>query len=257
MPRIKMLFGYDGTEFYGYQIQPKGRTVQAEIDRALSDVFQQEIRSTASGRTDRGVHAIHQVAHFDVETNIPVDKMPKVVNARLPEDISVFHTELALEDFHARYDVVEKTYCYTIDNNPYPDILKKRYAYHVAKKLNVSAMRRAANYLIGEHDFTSFCCQKTDVENKVRTIYALNIKKTEKFIQIIVTGNGFLYNMVRIIAGALIEVGKGRFSEQEILRMLEAKDRNHGTATAPANGLTLWNVSYKRDNNETIPKDNT
>jgi tRNA pseudouridine38-40 synthase len=242
--RIKIIFGYDGTDFYGYQVQPSDRTVQQEIDRALAEVCGCEIQTFASGRTDRGVHAVHQVAHFDVITTIPIDRLPKIINAKLPNDIVVKHAQVVPSNFHARFDVSSKTYCYAIDNQPIPDILQRRYSYHVATKLNVTHMKLAAEYLIGEHDFTSFCSQKTTVEDKVRTIYSINIRKSKNNIRILVTGNGFLYNMVRIIVGALIEVGKGRLKPIDIKYILETKDRTSGSVTAPAHGLILWDVVY-------------
>jgi len=239
-----IIFGYDGTDFYGYQVQPSDRTVQQELDRALTEVYRCEIQTFASGRTDRGVHAVHQVAHFDVVTTIPIDKLPKIINAKLPNDIVVKHAQAVSLDFHARYDVTHKTYCYSIDNQPTPDILQRRYSYHVAAKLNVTHMKLAAEYLIGEHDFTSFCSQKTTVEDKIRTIYSINIRKSKGNIRIFVTGNGFLYNMVRIIVGALIEVGKGRLQPIDMKYILDAKDRTRGSVTAPPHGLILWDVAY-------------
>ncbi|OEH86359.1 tRNA pseudouridine(38-40) synthase TruA [Desulfuribacillus stibiiarsenatis] len=246
MTRYKIVFGYDGSNFLGYQVQPKGRTVQQELDIALSKVFQSPIRTTASGRTDRGVHAMHQVAHFDIETSIPTYKLAKVINAFLPSDIVVYQARKVKDTFHARYDVIEKTYCYVIDNRPYPDVLQRRYAFHIEKTLDISTMKEAAIYLLGEHDFTAFCSQKTDVQDKVRTIYGIEIKKRKQQIKIYVTGNGFLYNMVRIIAGALIEVGKGNLLPIQIKEILETKDRTKGTITAPPHGLSLWSVKHKK-----------
>ncbi|OEF97906.1 tRNA pseudouridine(38-40) synthase TruA [Desulfuribacillus alkaliarsenatis] len=244
MQRIRLIFSYEGTDFYGYQIQPNGRTVQAELDKALTAVFNTEVRTTASGRTDRGVHAIHQVAHFDVQTTVPLEKMVKVINSKLPNDIVAHLVETVASDFHARYNVKEKTYCYMIDNHQTANIFNKRFSNHVEKKLNTRRMREAAEYLVGTHDFTSFCSHKSDVEDKVRTIYTIDIRSTKGLIKIFVTGNGFLYNMVRIIAGALIEVGKGRLAPDDLKDMLSAKDRTRCPITAPAHGLTLWNVKY-------------
>lgn len=244
MTRIKMTFGYDGTEFAGYQVQPNQRTVQAELDAALSNVFSKQVHTTASGRTDRGVHAVHQVAHFDIQTSVPVDKMPQIINAHLPDDISITAIEVVPEDFHARYDVREKTYCYVIDNQRYPRILHKRFAWHIPQILDIQAMVKASRYLIGEHDFTSFCSSKTEVQDKVRTIYDIGISAEDEIVRFYVKGNGFLYNMVRTIVGSLVEVGKGRESPEAIETILEAKDRTQGLPTAPPQGLILWNILY-------------
>lgn len=245
MTRIKITFGYDGTEFHGYQVQPNQRTVQAELDRALSTVFSKQVHSVASGRTDRGVHAVCQIAHFDVQTSIPVNRIPEIINSHLPNDMSVTAAEIVQDDFHARYDVKEKTYCYAIDNRKHPRVLHRRFSWHVPQTLNLQAIAKASRYLIGEHDFTSFCSSKTVIQDKVRTVYDIALDSEDDIIRFYIKGNGFLYNMVRAIVGSLIEVGRGRKEPETIKVILEAKDRTQGLITAPPHGLILWNILYR------------
>ncbi|WP_226660052.1 tRNA pseudouridine(38-40) synthase TruA [Pseudalkalibacillus hwajinpoensis] len=245
MQRIKMTLSYDGTAYNGYQVQPNGRTVQEEVQRALKQMHKGEtIIVTGSGRTDARVHACGQVIHFDTTLSIPLENWTRALNAQLPDDVRVLHTEAVSSDFHARYDVVRKTYQYRVHNRAAVDVFRRNYAVHEPHTLNVLEMKRAAADLIGEHDFTSFCASKTDVKNKVRTIYRIEIEQMQDELVFTFEGSGFLYNMVRILMGTLLEVGKGRRSANEMSSILNAKDRNKAGKTAPPHGLYLWEVSY-------------
>ena len=245
MQRIKITLSYDGTAFNGYQVQPNGRTVQEELQRALKQMHKGEaVQVTGSGRTDARVHAFGQVIHFDTTLSIPLENWTRALNAQLPDDVRVLHSEAVSSDFHARYDVVRKTYQYRVHNRAALDVFRRNYAVHEPQSLDLMEMKRAAAYLSGEHDFTSFCASKTDVKNKVRTIYRIEIDQVQDELVFTFEGSGFLYNMVRILMGTLFEIGKGRRSADDIPMILEAKDRNKAGKTAPPHGLYLWKVFY-------------
>lgn len=247
--RVKLTFSYDGTDFYGYQVQPGLRTVQAVLDETLTEIYDQDIRTTAAGRTDRGVHARGQVVHFDLaETPIPLEKLIMILKTKLPADIRALEADYVPANFHARYDAVRRTYKYYIDNQVYPDILRARYTYHVTEPLDLKAMQEAGQVFLGEHDFTSFCRARTDTEDKVRHIFDLAIDREGGEvgeIVITITANGFLYNMVRIIVAALVQVGLGRLTRDDLLGMLSGANRELCPYISPANGLVLWQVDYK------------
>ncbi|WP_188066797.1 tRNA pseudouridine(38-40) synthase TruA [Brevibacillus brevis] len=244
MKRLRCVLAYDGTDFSGFQVQPDQVTVQGEIEAALNRVTGEDIQVFGSGRTDAGVHARGQVIHFDTSSNIPVDKWRFVLNNQLPDSIVIRTVEEVDASFHARFDVQVKEYRYCIDNNPVADVFRHRYADHVRFPLDVDAMQQAAHYLVGEHDFTSFCSAKTFVEDKVRTVYGLSVEKIGDEVWVTCRGNGFLYNMVRIIVGTLVEVGQGKRSPAELREILAACDREKAGKTAPAKGLTMWEVVY-------------
>jgi len=247
MERIKCTIAYDGTDFSGYQVQPNGRTVQGEIERILTRMHKgQPIRIVASGRTDSGVHAKGQVIHFDSTLNVPVDGWLKALNAQLPKDIQAVMVEKVTRDFHARFNSKMKEYRYRILNRPERDLFRRNYVHHVSDVLDVKKMQEAAEYFIGEHDFTSFCASGTSVQDKVRTIYELDVITAGDEIVVRVVGNGFLYQMVRIIVGTLLEVGKGKMDPGHIKDILVAKDRRSAPATAPPQGLYLWQVNYEK-----------
>ncbi|KIL53651.1 tRNA pseudouridine synthase A [Jeotgalibacillus alimentarius] len=244
--RIKCIVSYDGSQFYGYQVQPGQRTVQGEIEEALSEVHKGKfVRITASGRTDAGVHAMGQVFHFDTDLQIPAAKWPVILNQKIGRDIAILSAEEASEGFHARFDVKTKEYRYIIDKSTVALPFRRHYAVHYPYHLNVEAMREAAAHLEGEHDFTSFSSAKTEVIDRVRTIDFIKVEEIEHELIFRVRGNGFLYNMVRIIAGTLLEVGTGKYKPGEVMKMLEAKDRGAAGKTAPAHGLYLWEVNYQ------------
>ncbi|MGF9909379.1 tRNA pseudouridine(38-40) synthase TruA [Brevibacillus fortis] len=244
MKRLRCVLAYDGTDFSGFQVQPDQVTVQGEIEAALNRVTGEDIQVFGSGRTDAGVHARGQVIHFDTSSNIPMDKWRFVLNNQLPDSIVIRTVEEVDASFHARFDVQVKEYRYCIDNNPVADVFRHRYADHVRFPLDVDAMQQAAHYLVGEHDFTSFCSAKTFVEDKVRTVYGLTVEKIGDEVWVTCRGNGFLYNMVRIIVGTLVEVGQGKRSPAELREILAACDREKAGKTAPAKGLTMWEVVY-------------
>lgn len=241
---IKCEISYDGTEFHGFQSQPNHRTVQGEIEKAVSKITKNETNIIYSGRTDAGVHARKQVINFHINNSIPSDKIRKALNSNLPGDIVVLHAEEAPIDFHSRYHVKEKTYRYFLDNHQIPDIFRRRYEWRVPYKLNIEKMNEASHLFIGEHDFTSFSSAKTVKENRVRTIHASDLWVEDGKVIFQITGKGFLYNMVRIIVGTLVDIGRGRMEVKEIEEMFNTKDRGDAGMTAPANGLFLWDVKY-------------
>lgn len=245
--RIKAIISYDGSGFSGYQVQPNGRTVQEEIERVLTQMNRGVFtRITASGRTDTGVHAVGQVIHFDTQLSIPSAGWVKALNSQLPGDIRVMAVEEVREDFHARYDVEWKTYRYkwTLEDIPLP--FERLMLSHIpGKKPDIDRMREAAEALIGEHDFRSFSAANTSIQDFVRTIYDVRIERYGQQLHLVITGNGFLYNMVRIIAGTLWEVGVGKHRPDEMAAIIAAKDRNQAGRTAPPQGLYLEKVGYE------------
>lgn len=245
MKRIKLTVAYDGTDYCGWQIQKNGVTVEEVLNRALSRLIGDRVTVIGASRTDAGVHAQGNVAVFDTDTRIPAERIAYAVNALLPEDVVVVSSGEVPAGWHPRKCVSVKTYEYRILNREFPDPVRRRDTYFVPFQLDLDRMRQAAEYLKGEHDFKSFCSAQTTVEDTVRTIYALDIRKEEDFITILVRGNGFLYNMVRIIAGTLAGVGRGYFEPRDVVRMLEEKDRTKAGVTAPPQGLTLVGIEYK------------
>ena len=244
MKRIKLTIAYDGTNYCGWQVQPNGITIEEVINKALCKLTGEQIAVIGASRTDSGVHAMGNVAVFDTETTIPPEKIAISLNQRLPEDIVVTKSEEVSPDFHPRYCDCSKTYEYHIINTRIPVPTKRLTNYFVSYQLDIEKMKRAASYLVGEHDFVSFCNVRTDVENTVRTITELEIFKNADEITIRITGNGFLYNMVRIIVGTLIRVGRGFYEPEKVKEILEAKDRQAAGVTAPPHGLVLMEIQY-------------
>lgn len=245
MQRYKCIVAYDGTGFAGYQVQPGKRTVQLEIEQALSKIHKGDsVRIAASGRTDAGVHARGQVVHFDSKLQIPGERFKKALNAMLPRDISILDASQVDMDFHARFTSVRKEYRYRISLSEERDPFLRDYAYHYPYRLDLEAMKEAAHYLQGTHDFTSFCSAKTEVVDKVRTVEEIIFNTSEDELVIQFIGNGFLYNMVRIMTGTLLEVGSGKKAPAEMKRILAARDRVQAGKTAPGHGLYLWKVDY-------------
>lgn len=244
MKRIKLTIAYDGTAYCGWQLQPGKPTVEARINKALSELLGEEICVIGASRTDSGVHALGNVAVFDTESAIPAEKICLAVNQRLPEDIRVQTSVQVPIDFHPRKVNSRKTYEYHILNRRIALPTDRLYSTHIYYKLDVPAMQNAAEYLIGEHDFKSFCSVKTQVTDTVRTIYTLNISQIGDNITISITGSGFLYNMVRIIAGTLLEIGRGFYPPEKMAEILNGCDRSLAGPTAPANGLTLIQIEY-------------
>jgi tRNA pseudouridine38-40 synthase len=246
MARMKVTVAYDGTDFAGYQIQPSGRTVQGVIQAVLKKMHKgQPVTISASGRTDAGVHAIGQVFHFDTDLNIPETAWIRALNAMLPQDVLIKSVEEESRSFHARYSAISKEYHYRIYRAEQPDIFRRNQAYYFPYTLNVEDMRNACEWLKGTHDFTSFSSARSEVEDKVRTIHELKVVESGEELLFEIKGNGFLYNMVRIIAGTLLEVGQGKRRPEDIRAVIEAEDRSAAGKTAPAHGLYLYRVSYK------------
>lgn len=245
MKRIKLTIAYDGTNYCGWQVQPNGITVEEVVNKALKKLTGEDIQEIGASRTDSGVHALGNVAVFDTHTTIPPERISYALNQRLPEDIVIVKSEEVAEDFHPRYCDCSKTYEYHILNTRIPIPTKRLTNYFVSYDLDVEKMRKAAGYLIGEHDFVSFCNVRTDVEDTVRTVTELEILKDGEEITIRISGNGFLYNMVRIIVGTLIRVGRGFYEPEKVKEILEAKDRKAAGVTAPPHGLILAEIRYE------------
>lgn len=245
MKRIKLTIAYDGTNYCGWQVQPNGITLEEVVNKALKKLTGEDIQVIGASRTDSGVHALGNVAVFDTHTTIPPERISYALNQRLPEDIVIVKSEEVAEDFHPRYCDCSKTYEYHILNTRIPIPTKRLTNYFVSYDLDVEKMRKAAGYLIGEHDFVSFCNVRTDVEDTVRTVTELEILKDGEEITIRISGNGFLYNMVRIIVGTLIRVGRGFYEPEKVKEILEAKDRKAAGVTAPPHGLILAEIRYE------------
>lgn len=245
MKRIKLTVAYDGTAYNGWQIQPNAVTVEGVLNQTISKAVGEEIKIIGASRTDSGVHAMGNVAVFDSQTTIPPERVLHVLNRMLPEDIVVMNSEEVPSDFHPRYQKSSKTYEYHVIASKIPIPIKRYDHYFVSFDLNIEEMRKAAAYLVGTHDFESFCSAKTAVEDTVRTIYSLEILTHGNEITIRVKGNGFLYNMVRIIAGTLIYVGRGYYKPEQVREILESKDRTKAGVTAPPQGLMLVEIEYE------------
>lgn len=244
MKRIKLTVAYDGTDYCGWQVQPNGMTVEEILNRELSALTGEEVKVIGASRTDAGVHAEGNVAVFDTETGISAERIAYALNCRLPEDIVAVKSEEVPGDWHPRYQCSVKTYEYRILNREMPDPVCRRSTVHVSYPLNLGDMRTAAGYLKGEHDFKSFCSPHTEVKDTVRTVHSLEIEKEGDIITVRISGNGFLYNMVRIIVGTLINVGRGACPPEKVKEILEARDRRKAAATAPAKGLVLKYIRY-------------
>lgn len=246
--RIKLTLAYDGTNYNGWQLQirPRGvRTIQGVLEEKLRILTQEDIKVVASGRTDAGVHALGQVVHFDTTSTIPVERFPQALLSLLPLDIVPLKAEEVDDSFHARYSARWKTYRYTFDTASMPHVFWRRYAYHYPYPLDRSAMAQAAEYLLGQHDFRSFCASGSSVKDYVRTITACEFKTEGRLLMLDITGDGFLYNMIRIICGTLLEIGRGKLKPEAMKKIIAAQDRNAAGPTAPAHGLCLLEVGYE------------
>ena len=244
MKRIGLVVAYDGTNYSGWQIQPNGVTIQGVLNDTLTELLGEIIEIMGASRTDAGVHALGNVAVFDTNTRIPGEKISYALNQRLPDDIRIQLSEEVDPDFHPRYCDSEKTYEYRILNRKFPVPTERLYSYFYHYKLDVDKMREATSYLIGRHDFASFCGTGAQVKSTVRTLTGIDIWRDGDIVTIQVRGEGFLYNMVRIIAGTLIRVGGGEMAPDEIPQILGKKDRTAAGPTAPAHGLTMMGIEY-------------
>ena len=245
MKRVKMIVAYDGTNYRGWQVQPNGITIEEVLNQNLSALLGEEIVVSGASRTDSGVHSLGNVAVFDTNTRMPADKIAFALNQRLPEDIVIQGSSEVPSDWHPRYQNSRKTYEYRILNRTFRMPTRRLDTYFYHYPLDVEKMREAATYLVGEHDFKSFCAIGAQVRSTVRTIYSCDVEKKDDIITIRVTGNGFLYNMVRIIAGTLIRVGGRDIEPEEMRLILEQKDRSAAGPTAPAHGLTMMGIEFE------------
>ena len=243
MRNIKLTIQYNGKNYCGWQKQNDSLGVQGTIEQAIKEITREDVKITGSGRTDAGVHALGQVANFNTESSIPIEKIPSALNSKLPKDISIINAEEMPLDFHSRYCAKGKTYRYMIYNNSYRTPIYNSISYFVKYDLDLEKMQKEAKSLIGTYDFKGFMSSGSSVKDTVRTIYDIQIIKQEDLIVIEVQGNGFLYNMVRIIVGTLVDIGRGRINS-DMSSIIESKSRSMAGHTAPAQGLFLKKVDY-------------
>ena len=247
MRNIKLVIEYDGKDFNGWQKQTTKLNIQGEIERAIKQITGEEVDLTASGRTDAGVHALGQVANFKTNSNIPIEKIPIALNSNLKKSIVIKSAEEVEERFHSRLNCKRKTYRYIINNSKYGTAIYRNLETHIPMKLDIQKMQEAVKYFEGEHNFKAFKASGTSSKSSVRTIYKAEvIDAGNEKIYIELTGNGFLYNMVRIISGTLVEVGLGKIKPSEIQTIIESQKRENAGKTLPPQGLYLVNVEYEK-----------
>lgn len=244
MNRILIIIEYDGTNYCGWQKQPNQKTIQGEIEDAIFKSIGEKVEIFGSGRTDAGVHAYHQTAHFDLKAPVPISKLADVLNNALPSDIAIKSACIVDNDFHARFSIKKKQYVYKIYNSLEKDVFLANRTAWIKKTLDIVKMREAGEMLVGTHDFHGYCSANTSVEDFVRTIYDIKIEKEDDFISVTVTGSGFLYNMVRIIVGTLVDYSMGKLTKDDILIALNKGLRSHSGQTMPACGLYLNDTIY-------------
>jgi tRNA pseudouridine38-40 synthase len=244
MRNIKLTIEYDGKDFNGWQKQPNKLNIQGTIEKAIESITGEEVVLNASGRTDAGVHALGQVANFKTNSNIPIEKMAIAINSRLKKSIVIKDAEEVDERFHSRLNCKRKTYRYVINNSKQGTAIYRNLEYHVSNNIDIDKMSKAVKYFEGEHDFKAFKASGTSSKSSVRTIYEAKVYKEGDRIFIELTGNGFLYNMVRIISGTLLEVGLGKIQPEEITGIIETGKRENAGKTLPAHGLYLVEVNY-------------
>ena len=245
MRNIKLLIEYDGTNYLGWQVQPKGSTIQGILEEKLGLLTREPVRLFGSGRTDSGVHAFGQVAHFKTRSRMDIRTIQKALNSLLPPDIVIRKVEEVDEDFHARKHSKSKVYEYRILNRNLRSTFHREYVWYIPQKLNVTEMKKASHSLIGEHDFSAFRTVGSPTRTTVRRVIRAEWKRgREGFIRFEIEANGFLKQMVRSIVGTLVEIGKGRMNAADFEKILESKDRRKGGPTAPAQGLFLKEVKY-------------
>lgn len=248
MRNLLLTIEYDGSEYHGWQIQPNIKTVQGTMEKELSKLFRMPVELNGTSRTDAGVHAFGQRASFSGDFGIPTERILFAANNALPGSIRISKVSEVLEQFHARFDAKAKTYQYVIHNTQHRNVFDRNYCWYVGSTLDVSAMQKAASHFVGTHDFK--CCQATggpEKQSTVRTVMDLQVKQQDEKIIIEITGDGFLYNMVRIIVGTLVQVGLGRIKPDGIEGILQSKDRSRAGPTAPPQGLYLVQVYYERE----------
>lgn len=245
--RYALKVAYDGTDFCGWQVQKNGYSVQQALADAASAAFGRQVTFTASGRTDSGVHALGQVCHADIDVNIPADRLADALNCHLPQSVSVLASAAAPQGFDANRSAKRKTYVYNMYCSPRRNPLKDRYSVHIKGGINVPALKEAASFFIGEHDFKAYCASRSQVKTTVRTVYSVSVEEDGYDVSISVCGGGFLYNMVRTMAGTMLGYASGNISSDSVLRSLSEGDRNLVGRTMPARGLILMNVDYGFD----------
>lgn len=241
---VKLNLQYDGTNYHGWQIQPRDITVQSVLTRAVAELTAERVNIIGCGRTDSGVHAIDYVCNFETQTTIPVDKLPYAINSHLPDDIICKRAEAVADDFRANQSAKKKTYLYRILNTGFNNAFLKNYTWHYKYPLDVSKMQEAAKAFLGEHDFIGFASAGFTVKTTVRTIYSLDVRRDRDIVEIEICGNGFLYNMVRIIAGTLAYMGNGKLDYKDAEEIIASRDRARAGITAPPQGLFLKEVFY-------------
>lgn len=244
MRNIKLTIEYEGTNYSGWQYQENAISIQRILEETIQSIVGEKIKLFGSGRTDAKVHALCQVANFFTSSDIPGYSFKYVLNTKLPEDITIIESEEVDEGFHSRFSATHKKYKYLIYNGKMPKALYRNFSYHIINELNLEDMEMASNYLLGTHDFNSFKSSKSIVRSTIRTINEISIEKNKNFVEISIDGDSFLRNMVRIIVGTLVEIGLGRRKRDDILDILEAKNRKAAGHTAPPQGLFLERVFY-------------
>ena len=244
MRNIKIIIEYHGRGFNGWQKQPDKLNIQGEIEKAIEEITGEKVDLIASGRTDAGVHSLGQTANFKIEGNFPIEKIPIALNSKLKNSIRIKSAEEVEERFHSRYSVKSKRYRYIINNSQYGTAIYRELEFHIPQKLDIEKMKEAVKYFEGEHDFKGFKASGTSSKSSVRTIYKAEVIEDGDRIKIELTGNGFLYNMVRIISGTLVDVGYGKIKPEEIKEIIESKDRKKAGKTLPPQGLYLVEVTY-------------
>jgi len=247
MRNLFVKVSYDGSGFNGFQSQPYGRTVQDEIETAIKKLTGETIIIIGSGRTDAGVHAQGQVFNFYTDSSIPTERWAIALNTRLPKDVVILEVKEVPEHFHARRSAKRKTYRYTIDTGKFPDVFGRQYRFHHPAPLSIEAMRHGLRYLIGTHDFTSFTSIHSTKPHHIRTVFEAEFVQEGPIVHMYITGNGFLYNMVRVIMGTLLWVGQGKLAPEEIATILEGRNRSLAGPTAMAHGLMLMDVEYSSE----------
>lgn len=241
--RYKITFAYDGSFFHGFERQPSLKTVEGEIEKVLKSIFKKDIDIVASGRTDKGVHALNQVAHFDLDIEVKPYSIKKLLNDNLNKEIYINKVEVVDNNFHARYSAKNKTYCYYINTSTF-NVFKKDYIYQYNKKLDTDKMKKALSLFVGEHDYRSFCKCEKEQENCVRKITKATLEEKDSLISIRLTANGFLRNMVRNIVGLLIEVGSNKKDIKEVKKILDSNGIIRYNKSAPSSGLYLEKINY-------------
>lgn len=241
--RYKCIIGYDGYAFHGFQKQNELRTVESEIEFALSKICKQQIEVYASGRTDKGVHAVGQVIHFDTTINITCEGLKRAINSLLPKDIYFYSVEIVENSFHARYSAVKKEYHYIVDIGEYNPLKANYRCYYMYKKLDIEKIKKACDVFIGTYDFKTFC-KSGDEQNTVRTIYSLDLEVVDQVLTFKFVGSGFLHNQVRIITAMILEVGRGKLEVEDLIKARDAKERKFAPKVLEGSGLYLYKVFY-------------